>query len=344
MTPDRRLSAALGLTATAAAAGVAAQRKHLSSIAADPIATELTLPPGRAVAVRSADGTVLHAEVFGREDAPTIVFAHGWMEALRLWVHLIRDLQDDFRIVAYDQRGHGRSGRAQERDYSVPRLGEDLEAVLATCVPAGERAIVAGHSMGAMSIASWAEHHDVERRIRAAALLNTGLGGLVAEGLIIRIPNARLDALLRDPIGRHAFLGNGAPMPRISTPIHHALGRYLAFGPTATPASVEFMFGMVRECRNADRAACGLAMADMELHHALARLTVPTLVMAGANDRLTPPAHARRIAAELPDLAELIILVETGHMGPLERPSENAAALRGLAERAPAQLGLGLAA
>jgi pimeloyl-ACP methyl ester carboxylesterase len=69
----------------------------------------------------------------------------------------------------------------------------------------------------------------------------------------------------------------------------------------------------------------------MDLRPALARLTVPTLVMAGADDRLTPPSHARQIAAALPNLTALIILPETGHMGPLERPEEFSAALRELA-------------
>jgi pimeloyl-ACP methyl ester carboxylesterase len=333
---------ALGALTLTAAAGWAVQRRHLSRIGADPVAAELaSFTPGGAIAVRSPDGTVLHVEVFGPEDAPTIVLAHGWAEALRLWAHQIRDLSRDFRVVAYDQRGHGRSGRARTRDYSVARLGEDLDAVLATCVPGHERAIVAGHSMGAMAIAAWAEHHDVAGRIRAAALLNTGVGNLIAEHKLVRLP---LDALLREPFGRRVFLGNRARLPHFSTPVHHVMLRYIAFGPTAGPATIEFMLGMVRECRDADRAACGLAIAEMELHHALDRLTVPTLVMAGEVDRLTPPSHAHRMAARLPDLTDLIILPATGHMGPLERPAEYSAALRALAEREPAQLGLALAA
>jgi pimeloyl-ACP methyl ester carboxylesterase len=80
-------------------------------------------------------------------------------------------------------------------------------------------------------------------------------------------------------------------------------------------------------------------MADMDLEHALAQLTVPTLVMAGERDRLTPPAHARRIAAALPEPAGLIELPNTGHMGPLERPAEVAAALRDLAGARSARTG-----
>jgi pimeloyl-ACP methyl ester carboxylesterase len=66
----------------------------------------------------------------------------------------------------------------------------------------------------------------------------------------------------------------------------------------------------------------GIAMSEMSLHHALERLTVPTLVIAGENDRLTPPSHARRIAEMVPNLHKLVVLDRTGHMGPLERPHE----------------------
>jgi pimeloyl-ACP methyl ester carboxylesterase len=50
-------------------------------------------------------------------------------------------------------------------------------------------------------------------------------------------------------------------------------------------------------------------------------------VVAGADDRLTPPAHARRIAEDLPESAGLIELADTGHMSPLERPRELCEAL-----------------
>jgi pimeloyl-ACP methyl ester carboxylesterase len=72
-------------------------------------------------------------------------------------------------------------------------------------------------------------------------------------------------------------------------------------------------------------------MADMELEHALARLTIPTLVMAGDQDRLTPVSAARKFASQLPQLARLIELPNQGHMGPLELPDEVSEALRQLA-------------
>jgi pimeloyl-ACP methyl ester carboxylesterase len=320
-----------GGAAAAALGGFAVlQRRHLRSIIADPATEALrVLADGTKLAVTSADGTELHAEEFGADGAPTIVLVHGWTEGIRYWTYVIGELADDFRLVAYDLRGHGMSGAAAGGDYSLQRFGEDVDAVLAAACPDGRVAVVAGHSLGAMSIAAWAEHHDVAARTRAAALLNTGLGDLIANSLLFPVPGwARRWS---DPVGRHAFLGARGPIPPFSTPIHHAALRHAAFGPAATPGQVEFYARMMGACKPDVRSACGLAMADMDLHHALVRLTVPTLVMAGSRDRLTPPSHARRIASELPNLTQLIELPDTGHMGPLERPQEVAAALAELA-------------
>jgi pimeloyl-ACP methyl ester carboxylesterase len=76
-----------------------------------------------------------------------------------------------------------------------------------------------------------------------------------------------------------------------------------------------------------------MAMAEMDLHHVLPRLTVPTVVIAGAKDKLTPPSHARRIAEMLPQLEQVIVLPDTGHMAPLERPREVSESLIRLASR-----------
>jgi pimeloyl-ACP methyl ester carboxylesterase len=280
---------------------------------------------------------VLHAEVFGDDGSPTVVLAHGWTEGIRFWIHVIEHLSRDLRVVAFDLRGHGDSEPARDADYSLQRFGEDVEAVLAACAPDGRVTTVAGHSLGAMSIAAWAEHHDVEPRVESAALLNTGLSGLIAGTAVIAVP--AFAERLRDPVSRHMFLGARGPMPPFSTPLHHAIIRHVAFGPSASPATVEFYRRLATSCPPDVRAAVGLAMADMDLEHALEQLTVPTLVMAGDQDRLTPPAHAERFAERLPNLTQLIVLPQTGHMGPLERPAEVSTALRELTVTAGARAG-----
>jgi pimeloyl-ACP methyl ester carboxylesterase len=324
----------VGTAAAIAAAAAVTQRRHLARIARDPEQALLSEPPrGEPIGVRSPDGTQLHAEVFGDREGQPVVLAHGWTEMLAYWTYVIRQLADaGFRVIAYDLRGHGQSEPASGGDYSLGRFGEDLEAVLDECVSSGERAVVVGHSLGAMSIAAWAEHHDVERVVSAAALLNTGVGELIAEHLLIPVP--AVANMLNRVLPATVFLGSRAPVPRFSTPLSQAIARYVAFGPTASPAQIAFYERMLVACPPDVRADVGIAMSEMDLYHALERLTVPTLVIAGERDRLTPPSHARRIAEALPNLADLIILPDTGHMGPLERPDEVGEALLRLAQRA----------
>jgi pimeloyl-ACP methyl ester carboxylesterase len=322
--PNRWILTGAGAAALAAAGvgGAVLQRRHSRRIEADPENAALVDPPsGSALGVRSLDGTMLHAEVFGPDDGTTVVLAHGWTEMLDYWTYVIGDLTGrGFRVVAYDLRGHGDSDPAADGDYAIERFGEDLEAVLEGCVPEGRRAAVAGHSLGAMSIAAWAEQHDVAQRVFAVALINTGVGDLIAESLLFPLP-AFAQAVNR-ALAVHGFLGVHAPLPRTSTPASHAAIRYIAFGPEATPAQIAFYERMLVACPPEARASIGIAMSELELHHALERITVPTLVIGSEHDRLTPPSHARKIADMLPNLDRLIILPDTGHMSPLERPAE----------------------
>jgi pimeloyl-ACP methyl ester carboxylesterase len=319
-------TAALG----AVAAGAALQRRHLRSIAHDEDYQRLRTPlDGRPLRITSADTTELYAEAFGPDDGPTVVLAHGWTEQLAYWGPVIKRLRaHGLRVVAYDLRGHGRSHPAADRDYSLDRFGEDLEAVLAAAGAGGEGdlATVVGHSLGAMSIAAWAEHHDPRARARAAALVNTGLGDLVAGHLLL----PQMARFLNHPWASRAVLGSRAPVPPFSTPLQQAIIRYTAFGPHASMGDVAFYERMLIDTPPDVRAACGVALSGMDLWHAVANLTIPTLVIAGAGDRLTPPEHARRIADALPYPAGLLELPDTGHMSPLERPHEVAEALEGL--------------
>jgi pimeloyl-ACP methyl ester carboxylesterase len=328
---ERRSKAVWAGVAGLGALAAAGQRRHMRRIGSDPEDAVLHDPPkGRILDVSSADGTILHAEIFGADAGQTLVLVHGWTEMLSYWTYVIRHLSErGFRVVAYDLRGHGHSEPASGGDYAIARFGEDLEAILESCVPEGERAVVVGHSLGAMSIASWAERHDVERRVSGAALLNTGVGDLISESLLIPVP-AIAQAVNRT-LGPRGTLGVRAPMPRFSTPLSHTMIRYTAFGPAASPAQVAFYERMLVACPPDVRADAGIAISEIDLHNAVPHLTVPTIVIAGELDKLTPPSHARRIADALPQLERLIVLPDTAHMAPLERPREVSEALAELA-------------
>jgi pimeloyl-ACP methyl ester carboxylesterase len=233
---------AVGL-ATLAGLGAAAwevqRRIDARRLANDPEGPELARTlVGRTVDAVSADGTRLHAEVFGPEDAPTVVLAHGWTCSNQFWHYQIRDLSKDFRVVAYDQRGHGRSAAPQGGQYSPDALSDDLQAVLEACVPAGERCVVAGHSMGGMTIVSWAGRHaeEVQGRLAGAVLVSTGMGDLLAQLLVLRPRWAgRLHAALSPRV-----VALPARLPKNPTPISHRVFRYVAYGSRAGQARVAF--------------------------------------------------------------------------------------------------------
>jgi pimeloyl-ACP methyl ester carboxylesterase len=281
--------------------------------------------------VTSADGTRLHVEVFGRDDAPSIVLVHGWTNSIALWHWQIRDLQDEFRIVAYDQRGHGRSESPRQHAYSDTGLAEDLHAVLAATVPEESRCVVAGHSMGGMTIVAWAGRYagEVHARVAAAALISTGMGDLLAHLAVLR---PRRGAAVYNAIAPR-LVGVRAPLPRSSTPLTHRALRHIALSPKASPAAVAFTERMVLASPTASRAGFGRFFQSLDLSTAVPRLDVPTLVMVGEVDRLTPPWHARKLAAELPQLEALEEFPEVGHQLPLEAHAAVSERLRALARR-----------
>ena len=310
------------------------ERRHLRGIAADVEFQALSAPLSavasehEAVAVTSADGTVLHAERFGSAHAgATLVLAHGWTEAIAYWGPVIRRLaSDELTLVAYDLRGHGQSQPAHEDDYGLERFGEDMEAVLAALGGDPAHTAVAGHSLGAMSIAAWAAAHDVSARVGGAAMINTGLSNLIGGALVLGEIGARLAP---EWVSR-TLLGSGRPLLPVSTPLSLAAARHIAFGPDASSGMVAFYERMLISTDAGARGAVGISRSGLDLSEAVARITVPTIVIAGDRDRLTPPAHAERIAEALPSPAGLTVLERTGHMSPLERPDEVAAALREL--------------
>ena len=327
----RAVAGAAALALGAAAAHLVADRRDRAAVRRDPRRTELdpaALPPAEVLDVRSADGTALHVRVWGPADAPVVVLAHGWTCTADYWVPQVSALAADHRVVAYDQRGHGRSATGSDVLLGPDQLADDLAAVLDATVPRGRRALLVGHSMGAMGIVAWADRHpDQLRRIAAATLLaSTGVGDTVADSLLVPVP--LVPAKVRAALTR-AFLGASLPIgPR--GPLTFRGVRYVALSRAASPAQVALCERMILGCPTDARARWATAMDEMDLTPALRRLTVPTSVLVGLADRLTPPVYSRRIADAAPRLERLVELPEVGHMSTLEAPAAVNAEIRRL--------------
>ncbi|MGW7138720.1 alpha/beta fold hydrolase [Streptomyces xanthophaeus] len=281
-------------------------------------------PPAarRELVAVSADGARLHAEVHGEEGAPAVVLAHGWTCSTAFWAAQIRDLAKDHRVIAYDQRGHGRSPAA--RTHSTTALADDLVAVLGAALAPGERAVLAGHSMGGMTIMAAAGRPEFAEHTAAALLCSTGSARLVEEALVLPIRAGRLRTRVTG-----AVLGARAPLGPV-TPIARKVLKYATMGPGSAPDKVEACARIVHACPTKVRHAWSQVLAGLDLDADLARLAVPTAVLGGKDDRLTPVVHARAIAAALPNCVGLTELTGAGHMTPIEAPEAVTAALREL--------------
>jgi pimeloyl-ACP methyl ester carboxylesterase len=319
----KALAGGLGAAAAVAAGWIATQRADRRAIEADPTVRELFADfGGERRAVRASDGTALWVRSFGPADAPTIVFVHGWTCAAEFWKLQVQALKGERRLVAFDLRGHGQSERPRDRNYTIETFAKDLDSVIEAFVPAGERAMLVGHSLGSMTIVAWAGAHPekVDSRVASAVLVNTGVGDLISESLVVEGLPDGFAGLER--FAGEAVLRARAPIPTFSAPISNRVIRHAVTGPDATPAQVAFCEQLVLSCPADVRGAVGGTLSRLDLRHALEHLQAPTLVVAGELDRLTPPKHAYEMAAELPDVLDVIEIPRSGHMSPIEYPGQ----------------------
>jgi pimeloyl-ACP methyl ester carboxylesterase len=294
------------------------------------------LPPSRALTVRASDGTPLHAEVFGPPDGYPIVLTHGITCAIRAWAYQIADLAADYRVIAFDHRGHGRSGVPRRGGYSLKSLASDLDSVLDATLAPHERAVLAGHSMGGITVAAWSARyrHKVHRRADAVALINTTTGDLLRNVKLIAVPPGLSPARVMAARGLVSVFG-GFPVPAAARLPSRHLVAMLAVGKDADPAAARLIYELFAGTSPAGRGGCAKMLVESlgSRHLDLDGLTVPTLVIGSERDRLTPISQSRKIARTAPNVVGLVEL-PGGHCSMLEHPREVSRHLRALAESA----------
>ena len=298
-------------------------------------AAAAALPKGRVVHVRSKDGLRLHTEVFGPEDGYPIVLAHGITCALRVWAYQIADLSNDYRVIAFDHRGHGKSAVPSRRHrYGLDILAADLDSVLEATLAPGERAVIAGHSMGGIAITSWAERYPerVQQRADAAALINTTTGDLLRNVQLLPVPQQLADVRVR-AAGTLLKTFGAAPLLRAVDRPSRRFVSTIAVGRDADPAVAEFIYELFTSTPPAGRGGWARTLVDAlgPEHIGLNNLTVPTLVIGSTKDRLLPMVSTRHIAKMAPYLASFVEL-PGGHCAIVEHPDEVNKHLRMLIE------------
>ncbi|CAB4847942.1 unannotated protein [freshwater metagenome] len=339
---------ALGAAAAVGAAvGVAAERVLVRrSLRTDPERDEpFGGLRGRVVPVTASDGTHLHVEVEEpppgsaadrADDGLTVVFCHGYALEEDSWHYQRRDLRALGRLVFWDQRSHGRSGRGPAENATIDQLGRDLESVLEAVAPTGPLVLV-GHSMGGMTVMSYAAHHPTVfgDRVRGVALLATSSGGLADVPLGMPLPMARIFHSAAPQVAgvlarRKDLVERGR---RAGSDIAYLMTKVYSFGSNVPPSLTGFVHRMLSATPIDVVAEFLPTLQTHDKRTALEALgRVDTLVIVGDSDMLTPSRHSDEIVRHVPG-AELVIIPDSGHMVMLEKYPEVNQHLRELVGR-----------
>ncbi len=252
----------------------------------------------------AVNGVSLAVEVRG--DGPAILFIHGYPLDHTIWTHQVAAMEGWCRI-APDLRGMGQSD-APDLGYSMETYAADLAQLLDLL--GAREAVLVGLSMGGYVALEFVRRW--RDRVRALVLVDTRAEADTPEARLTRDATA---ATAREQ-GAEAIAE--AMLPKV-------LG---ASTLTGAPATVERVRAMMASSPVAGIVGALAAMRDRpDSTPLLAELDgLPTLVIVGDEDELTPPAQSRAMAEAIPG-ASLVVVRSAGHLTPLERPAETTDAL-----------------
>jgi non-heme chloroperoxidase len=333
--------AAFGAAATAAAAAAAgaalvrADRKRGSQVSWD----DLAVPAGAVHReLQTPDGGQIHLVDHGDGRGRPIILLHGVTLTHRIWPYQLRSLAEaGHRVIALDQRSHGRSISGSSGP-TLDAMADDLAEVLDQLDLRG--AVVVGHSMGSMVTINFTDrHHDLlggDRRVAAIALMGAApcvpqgtrhlTAGIGAFEFGTKALDSRSMTLL--PGGDLGYLMARVVFGAKPDPHHVALTRDLS-GAMSPNCFGELFPNLIR----------------FDGRQLLSNIDVPALVTVAPLDRLLPASLHRYLLTKIPD-ARGLELPGCGHMPMLERHQEVDAALIELAAslplaRLPARAGRG---
>jgi pimeloyl-ACP methyl ester carboxylesterase len=267
----------------------------------------------------------LHVEVDEPEDgAPafTVVLSHGYALTLDSWHYQRLALRGRYRLVFWDQRGHGRSGTGPLGSSTIDQVGEDLAAVIDAVAPEGPLVLL-GHSMGGMTVMSLAAHRPelFTDRVLAVALISTSAGGLGGFDLGLsgvgrlgmRMAPTAARLLARQP----TLVARGR---RLGSDLESLLVRRYSFASSVPPQLIRFAARMIAETRMEVISDFLPTFSKHDKREALAVLQGrEVLVMVGDYDLITPAEQSDDIIRLLP-AAEHVVVPQAGHLLPLEHP------------------------
>ena len=254
-------------------------------------------------------GLTVHLRDEGPSDAPAIILLHGSNADLHTWGEWADDLKQDYRVIRFDQIGHGLTGPASDDDYSLDAYVSGVDAVADT-LELG-KFVLAGNSMGGWIAAGYAMEHPE----RLSGLVLVDAGGAPT---------------MRETSGNLAFTiarlpGIGAVMSQMlpRSIVERSLSQSVSNQEIVTPEAVDRYWEMARYPGN--RAASRIRFSQSRTPFTpeqVAAISTPTLILWGEEDTLISVEAAGWYAEHLPT-SQTVIYKGVGHIPMEENPQQS---------------------
>jgi non-heme chloroperoxidase len=256
--------------------------------------------------VQGGGGLRLHVREWGEADGPPILFIHGWSQNHLCWEKQYESaLAEEFRLVAYDLRGHGMSEAPLGAEhYTDGELWADDVAAIIDAVGI-DRAVLVGWSYGAFVISDYVRAHGEDRVAAinfvegAVKLGETAFGTLIGPGFLDHFVGATADDLPTNIAAMRSFVKTCASRPLSAEDFETALSWNIV-----VPAEIR----------------ASLAAREIDCDDVLRALAVPLLVTQGRTDTVVLPAMAEHILATC-STAEASWYDDIAHLPHLEEPA-----------------------
>jgi pimeloyl-ACP methyl ester carboxylesterase len=255
--------------------------------------------------VTGGGGLRLHVREWGKPDGPPILFIHAWSQNHLCWAKQYEGaLADEFRLVAYDLRGHGMSDAPLEPEHYTDGAlwGDDVAAIVEQL--GLDRPVLVGWSYGAFVIGDYVRAYGQDR-----------IGGVVFVGGAVKLGESAFGTLIGP-----GFLDHFVALTADDLPTNIAALPAFVRGLTAKPLSADdFETALAWHMVVPARIRASLAARAIDLDDVLEALEVPLLVAHGRADSIVLPAMAEHVLAVSPT-AEASWYEDAGHAPHLEDP------------------------
>ena len=217
-----------------------------------------------------------------RGEGEPIIFSHGWMCDCSVWNSQIEFFSKKYKVIAYDQRGHGKSDKPKA-DYSIETLSNDLYSLIQKLNL--EKVTLVGHSMGGMTAITFALNHPdkVSKLVLVGTSAKMNFSGYIQLWIMMHIFSYEYDP--SEQVKKEAF------DRAMNTP------KFVTYD-----CATEFM-------------------KNYDIRDQVSKIKVPTLIVVGEKDKATTVEMSRHLNREIED-SKLKIIPDSKHMVIIDKANE----------------------